>query len=216
MGCFIDLQGQRFGRLVAVVPSHVLLTSGRRMPAWECRCDCGNETVVQGHHLRGGFSNSCGCLGYDLTRERARKHGASGTNHYRVWRAMIARCYLPTVSKYDFYGGRGIKVCDRWRFGENGKSGFECWREDMGPKSTPEHSLDRINNDGNYEPGNCRWATRLEQADNTRRGPARGVSYDKRRGRWRAYIIGRSLGRFSTEAQALEARRVALDELTAA
>src|SRR5688572_27739631 len=90
---------------------------------------------------------------------------------YPTWYGMNYRCHSFMSYSWFSYGGRGIKVCDRWRFGDRGRTGFQCWLSDMGPKPTPEHSIDRIDSDGNYEPGNCRWATDEEQAKNKRKNP---------------------------------------------
>lgn len=97
-----------------------------------------------------------------------RKHGASFTPLYSVWAGLKSRCRNPKNPQFKHYGRRGIKVCDRWRNGEEGKSGFECFLEDMGEKPSSVHSIDRINTDGDYEPANCRWATKKEQNNNTR------------------------------------------------
>lgn len=111
-----------------------------------------------GTDLKKGHTSSCGCL----RRETLRTHGLSrSVPEYCVWECMIARCRNPSRSWFHLYGGRGISVCERWL-------NFENFLADMGPRPTPDHSLDRVNNDGNYEPGNCRWATRIEQANNTR------------------------------------------------
>lgn len=168
MGNQIDLTGKRFGRLTAYSYAHVQLSSGRRMAAWLCICDCGNKKIIQGHHLRGGKSLSCGCYAADATAERNKTHGLSKAPRYLVWKAMINRCYLPTCEEYKHYGARGIQVCDRWRFGEDGKHPFICYLEDTGEPPSPDHTIDRADNDGNYEPGNCRWATPAQQKANRR------------------------------------------------
>jgi hypothetical protein len=159
-----ELSGQRFGRWLVVKYSH---TAGGHV-RWVCRCDCGTEKIVRGSYLSEGSSRSCRCLIREKLAHLATKHGqatnARGNNpspEYRAWASMINRCERPTYRGFHRYGGRGITICDRWR------SSFESFFEDMGKRPSGDHSLDRFpNNDGNYEPGNCRWATRKEQAAN--------------------------------------------------
>ncbi|KAF0156244.1 MAG: hypothetical protein FD189_1049 [Elusimicrobia bacterium] len=150
------LVGQRFGRLV------VLRSGGRdsiRNILWVCRCDCGCETNTSSRRLISGNTCSCGCLG----RERRTIHGACQngrtTSEYRSWRAMKSRCLWPGNQFFHRYGGRGVKVCDRWLV-------FANFLADMGPKPSPEYTIDRKDNDGNYEPSNCRWSCGLAQARN--------------------------------------------------
>jgi hypothetical protein len=154
----IDLTGQRFGLLTAVERVHY---SDRASSSyWRCACDCGNEAVIHSYHLRLGIRPSCGCS--------RSTHGHSKRTEYAVWNGMIQRCTNPRYPEFHNYGGRGIKVCDRWLNGEDGKFGIECFLVDMGPRPAGL-SIDRIENDGNYEPGNCRWATQATQCQNTRR-----------------------------------------------
>lgn len=129
---------------------------------WRCRCECGTEREkVSVHDLRKGKSLSCGCLRRERTSEATKKHGLVNTPAYRTWSAMRQRCTNPNFKFYSYYGGRGISVCERWQ------NSFESFLADMG--QPPEGcSLDRIDSNGNYEPGNCRWATRTEQMRNTR------------------------------------------------
>jgi hypothetical protein len=148
-----DLTGLRCGKLVAV--EFVWMPNGKaRTAAWRCTCDCGNSTVVRAGNLLGGEQKGCRCV--------TRSHGQSDTPEYVAWQSMRRRCANPRTTSYEHYGGRGIRVCKRWRK-------FEDFLADMGPRPSPEHSIDRYpDKDGDYEPGNVRWATRTEQARNTR------------------------------------------------
>ena len=132
---------------------------------WKCRCDCGNEAVVQLSNLKSGNSKSCGCLSKEMAGARVYKHGyaSKNTKEYAAWLSMKTRCYNPNYQHFKDYGGRGIKICERWL------NSFENFLADIGKAPDELHSLDRyINNDGNYEPGNVRWATSSEQIQNRR------------------------------------------------
>jgi len=131
---------------------------------WLCKCTCGALTVVAGSKLLSKHTRSCGCLRRELMREKQTVHGCSGvkeSTEYRSWRAMRSRCLDAKNSFYANYGGRGIKICKRWQK-------FENFFADMGYKPSSKHTLDRINNDGNYTPNNCQWATQHQQARNRR------------------------------------------------
>jgi hypothetical protein len=153
----LDLVGQRFGRLVVQARAPSISRAAR----WECLCDCGGRKVAIGDNLRRHLTTSCGCAHREATSAATKTHGLSRTATYNTWRSMLARCDNATEPCFHNYGGRGISVCDAWR-------SFDQFYADMGPRPSPSHSIDRINVDGNYEPGNCRWATASEQARNTR------------------------------------------------
>jgi hypothetical protein len=148
--------GARFGRLTVISEP----TCGERSRVG-VRCDCGTVKTIALRAL-GTSTNSCGCLGKETTSARSRKHGKTGTTEYRIWQSMKWRCLNPNYKPYPNYGGRGITVCDRWR------DSFEAFLADVGPRPSPKHTLDRIDNDGDYEPGNVAWRTRKEQNQNRR------------------------------------------------
>lgn len=154
--------GQRFGRLVVIGPAPQIDKNSR----WQCRCDCGGMIACRPSHLKNGNIQSCGCLALEKQRERLTTHGRSLSPLYARWIGMLTRCLYPATRGYRHYGGRGITVCERWRT-------FENFLADMGEPPGPGYSLDRINVNGNYEPGNVRWATAKEQAANSRRSIAK-------------------------------------------
>jgi hypothetical protein len=160
---FPTAAGTRFGRLVVIGQAPLLITKSGTARQYLCECDCGNRKIIHGGSLRSGRSNSCGCLHKEITSRREYKHGHTAnkkwSQEYRAWKNMRYRCSSKKSSHYYRYGARGIKVCSRW-------NDFKLFIEDMGLKPSVKHSIERIDNDGNYEPSNCKWALESEQSRN--------------------------------------------------
>lgn len=154
----IDLTGESFGCLTVTGRAE----NAGREPRWACACSCGRATIVHGNHLRRGVTTSCGCRARQVNRARHLKHGGKGTAEYRTWQAMKRRCLNPNSQDYKNYGGRGIAVCPEWR------DDFAVFLAHVGPRPGSGYTIDRLDVNGNYEPGNVRWATAAEQRRNQR------------------------------------------------
>ena len=160
-------QGDKYGRLTIVREIEPIFSYlGKMIRRFNCVCDCGNKWEGQLQVLRNGRTKSCGCYHKEKSKETQLinhfKHGDSNSFEYKIWKGMKQRCTNPNHKKWKDYGGRGIKVCDRWLVS------YENFLMDMGRKPGPEYSIDRINNNGDYEPSNCRWATDSQQMKNRR------------------------------------------------
>lgn len=161
-----DITGRRFGKWIVLSRAGSAMGSGNAL--WECVCDCGTRRAVKGARLRSGNSSSCGCDVALRARNQMTTHGQSRTRLYRTYRSMINRCENPKTFAYQDYGGRGIKVCHKWR------ESFAQFIADMGPRPLGA-TIERIDNDGGYSASNCKWSTPLEQGQNKRN--SRKVSF---------------------------------------
>lgn len=161
----IDLIGKKFGKLTVVEYLEGFKSKNKKSSNnyWRCLCNCGGESVVTTSRLRSKNTRSCGCLRVQMISKINKNraiHGMTGSTEWISWKSLKVRCLDKKHKAYRLYGGRGIKVCERW------VNSFENFYKDMGPKPTNLHSIDRIDNDGDYEPSNCRWATQKEQIRN--------------------------------------------------
>lgn len=158
----IDLTGRRFGFLTVLSRAGTRRTKSARMALWRCRCDCGQEVIAWSCRLRNGKRKACGVAGHHWRATKGKGITKLNRSEYMSWTKMWYRCRGKEPKHERNYKSRGIKVCDRWK-------SFAAFFEDMGPKPTPRHTIDRYpNNNGDYEPNNCRWATSKEQTRNMR------------------------------------------------
>lgn len=191
----LNLTGNVYGRWSVVRRA----ANRGRFVYWLCRCECGNEKEVRTASLRNGDSTCCGCV------TRARTHGLRKTDEYTIWANMIRRCTERTNLHWQYYGGRGIQVCTRWR------KSFADFYSDVGARPSKKYSLDRIDNNGNYEPGNVRWANAKEQANNQR---PRSLRSTCKRGHADWYQVSGVRGRRCRTCNAMAVRRYKLRHKT--
>ena len=195
MGKFQDLSGQTFGRWTVLNK----YKSIKKRVRWFCQCKCGNKKFVTAACLKDGRSKSCGCYAKENKYKIRTTHGMKGSPEYISWQSIKTRCLNKNRKCYKNYGGRGIRVCDRWL------NSFENFYKDMGPRPSPKHSIDRIDVNGNYCPENCKWATRHQQAINHRNNKKYiGVKIQKNKYYSVIYKDGKShyLGTFKTDMEA--------------
>ncbi len=171
-----NLTGKQFNRWTVLGLAGFTTTSGgNKKYRWLCKCMCGTLKCVYARDIISQKSKSCGCFRKEWCTANKTTHGLSTHSLYSLWINMIYRCTNPNNAKYSEYGGRGIKVCDRWLLGDDDNAGIVLFITDVEPRPSPKHSLDRIDNNKGYSPDNCRWATQQEQLNNTRTN--RNITY---------------------------------------
>lgn len=202
----LELSKQRFGRLLVVCEAGRTKQKGL---LWECQCDCGKKVVVPGNSLMMGHTQSCGCLQKERCLKASTKHGLRYTPEYRIWTLMKNRCLNKKANNYEYYGGRGIAVCERWLK-------FENFYQDMGQRPDSSLTIERVNNNKDYSPNNCKWATKEAQARNRRPNRnstlgIKGVSWHKRIKKYHVRITAKRkeihLGYFQAIEDAISARQ---------
>lgn len=204
--------GERFSRLTIESPAG---KTARGQRLWLCRCDCGGSATATTGGLRFGNPRSCGCLRREVAGAKNRRHGETGGAEHRIWTGMLRRCRNPRATDYADYGGRGIAVCERW-------TSYEAFLADMGRMPTATHSIERLDNSRGYEPDNCKWVPRAEQARNQRRrrdntSGVTGITWKEPNRKWQVNIghQGRLiyLGLFADLDQAIAVRKAKAAEL---
>ena len=174
MGIFKDLTGMRFGRLVVIFRSEDYVSpKGKTCVCWLCRCDCGNDIIVNGRNLRKGNTKSCGCLKSETTIKRNLTHNLSKTRIYHIWQDLKKRCVNKNCKCFERYGGRGITICQEWL---DDFMNFYNWAINNGYQK--DLTIDRKDVNGNYCPENCRWVTQKQQANNKRNN--RYITYNNK------------------------------------